>query len=88
MNIVPQSPSVESLELSLGGPTAGGASLMLSPVMSPWYITASAYPSTDYCSIVYQTSEHISNKNTPSSVLNMLIIGGATRKEDMLLPTT
>ena len=37
MNIVPQSPSVESLELSLGGPTAGGASLMLSPVMSPWY---------------------------------------------------
>ena len=54
MNIVPQSPSVESLELSLGGPTAGGASLMLSPVMSPWYITASAYPSTDYCSIVYQ----------------------------------
>ena len=34
MNIVPQSSSVESLEFLTGGPTAaGGASLMLSPLM-------------------------------------------------------
>ena len=66
MNIVPQSPSVESLEFLSGGPTAaGGASLMSSSLMltAPWYTAPSAYPSTGYSSIVHQTAGHMSNNS-------------------------
>ena len=45
--VVPQWPSVESLEFLSGGPTAaGGASFMSSPlVLTPsWYIATSAHP--------------------------------------------
>lgn len=53
---------------------------MLTP---PWYTTTSAYPSTDYDSIVHQTAGHTSNSNISSSVLNMSInIGDATGKRE------
>ena len=83
MNIVPQSPPIESSEFLSGGPTAaGGASLMSSRLVltTPWYTAASAHPSTGYNSIVHQTAGQMSNSNTPSSVLNMSVIGGNTGK--------
>ena len=67
MNIVPQSPSVESLEFLSGGPiAAGGASMMSSSLMltPSWYTSPSAYPSTGYNSIVHQTAGHMSNIGT------------------------
>ena len=84
MNIVPQSPPVESSDFLSGGPTAaGGPSLMSYPLMltTPWYTAASAHPSTGYNSIVHQTADKMSHSNTPSSVLNVsIIIGGNTGK--------
>ena len=79
MNIVPQSPPVESLEFLSGDPTAAGAAtLMSSPLIltTPWYAAASVHPSTGYNNIVHQTAGQIANSNTPSSVLNMSVIGG------------
>ena len=83
MNIVPQSPPIESSEVLSGGPTAaGGASLMSSPLVltTPWYTAASAHPSTGYNSIVHQTAGQMSNSNTQSSVLKMSVIGGNTER--------
>ena len=84
MNIVPQLPSVESLEFLSGGPAAARrASLMSFPLMltPPWYTATSANPSTGYNSIFHQTAGQMSNRNTPSStVLNMSVIGGTTGK--------
>ena len=93
-NIVPKSPSLESWGFLSGGVTggpnaAGGASLISSPLMltPPWYTAAWPYPSTGYNTIVHQTTGHISNSNTPSSVLNVSVIVVLLRKEEML-PTT
>ena len=84
MNIVPQLPSVESLEFLSGGPAAARkVSLMSFPLMltPPWYTATSANPSTGYNSIFHQTAGQMSNRNTPSStVLNMSVIGGTTGK--------
>ena len=83
MNIVPQSPPVESLEFLSCGPTAvGGASLMSSALMltTPWYTAVSAHPSTSYNSIVHQTAGQMSKSYTSLSVLNMSVVGGNTGK--------
>ena len=75
MNIVPQSQSLELLEFFSSSPITGETSLMLSPSHGN---TTMAYPSTGNNSIVHQTAGFISNSNTPSSVLNMPIIGAVT----------
>ena len=68
-----------SWEVLSGGHNAGWTSLMSFPLMltSPWYATASAYPQTSSNTIALQTSGHISNTNTLSSVLSMSTIANS-----------